>query len=126
VKAIQSGGANLAFTEASVLQNLLARQLVLQGNSLSAAIEKSKSHIILVVTNGYGGDAERNHALIGFVIPSADSRRTKVRLIDPLKDDPGQVMPYRALLNPDEYALIITQEGATAIGNESWGSFTIR
>jgi hypothetical protein len=112
---------DLAFAEASLLENVLLRYYLAGGAVPENAVNQAKKNIVIVAEKDYGGVAGRSHLYVGFLTPKTDTSPAVVRLIDPQLGTIGAPQLMRDLYN-DKYLFFSDREKVSAITPYDWST----
>ncbi|TAK58203.1 hypothetical protein EPO17_00090 [Patescibacteria group bacterium] len=112
---------DLAFAEASLLENVLLRYYIAGGAVPENAVNQAKKNVIVIAEKDYGGVAGRSHLYLGFLTPKTDTSPAVVRLIDPQQGTIGTPMLMSDLYN-DKYLFFADREKVSAITPYDWSS----
>lgn len=112
---------DLAFAEASLLENVLLRYYLSGGAVPENAVNQAKKNVIIVAEKDYGGVAGRSHLYVGFLTPKTDTSPAVVRLIDPQSGTIGAPQLMSDLYN-DKYLFFSDREKVSAITPYDWSS----
>jgi len=110
---------DLAFAEASLLENVLLRYYLAGGAVPENAVNQAKKNVIVVAEKDYGGVAGRSHLYVGFLTPKTDTSPAVVRLIDPQSGTIGAPQLMSDLYN-DKYLFFADREKVSAITPYDW------
>lgn len=111
---------DLAFIEASVLQNVLTVHYMLKGDPPHIAAAKAQSHVYLVAEREYKGvKGAPSHLYAAFVNPEGRGSGATVVLLDPQSPAPSPERPFEAVLN-DQYLFYANTAGISAVSFYDW------
>ncbi len=112
---------DLAFAEASLLENVLLRYYLAGGAVPQNAANQAKSNVIILAEKNYGSSTGPSHLYVGYVTPKTDTSPAVVRLIDPQLGTIGAPQLMSDLYN-DKYLFFSDREKVSAITPYDWSA----
>ncbi|MFH1402552.1 MAG: hypothetical protein ABIG87_02935 [Patescibacteria group bacterium] len=112
---------DLAFVEASLLQNVLAKFYAMRGVAPIEAVKKAESNVIILAEKDYGGQIGRSHIITGFVVPTENTEYSLVKLMDPQVERASKIINFSEILKSKKYSFFANTKKVTAITFEHWG-----
>ena len=112
---------DLAFAEASLLENVLLRYYLAGGDVPQNAANQAKSNVIILAEKNYGSSTGPSHLYVGYVTPKTDTSPAVVRLIDPQLGTIGAPQLMSDLYN-DKYLFFSDREKVSAITPYDWSA----
>ncbi len=115
---------DLAFAEASLLENVLLRYYIAGGALPDNAVNQAKTNVIVVAEKNYGSPTGPSHLYVGYLIPKTNTSPAVVRLIDPQSGNIGAPQLMSDLYN-DKYLFFADREKVSAITPYDWSLFNL-
>ncbi len=116
---------DLAFAEASLLENVLLRHYLARGELPVNAVAKAKKNVIIIAEKNYKGiEGRQSHLYVGYLIPKTSATPATVRLIDPQDKSIGEPQPLSDFFN-DKYLFYADIENVTAITPYDWSMLSL-